>query len=607
MAIFGFLGAFRGQSGLDGLHAYGSQVANAAGNVQSPAHRSGDFIQFCSGSSVARDGSLAIALTGRPRLAGRVVADDPATAILARFRREDIGVLASLTGPFALAIVDGTRRRALLAIDRMGIERLAFCSRQGGIVFSTSAELIARSPEVGALVHPQALFDYLLHHAIPAPATIFRDVYKLHAGSYALFEDGALKRERYWKPKFTAGRPAPYEALRSELHESLAQAVTAEVSADEDAGCFLSGGLDSSTVTGMLSRASPSTAKTFSIGFGYPEYDELAYARIVNDHFHCKGHEQVIRGSDIVAAMPAIARAYDEPFGNSSALPTYYCALLARAHGVRHLLAGDGGDELFAGNSRYVEQLVFERYALVPEPVRRGLLEPVVSGWPDSFLVSPVRRARSYIKQANTPLPDRLESWNLLVRLGLTEVLSREWLDTIDPQHPFSEMRALWGSTPSDAYLHRMLYYDWQYTLADNDLRKVQTMCALAGVRVSYPMLYPQVVDLSTRIPPRLMMPSAKLRDFYKRTMRGFLPEVVILKKKHGFGLPFGLWLRDSEELRSLIFDNLTALRKRRILREDFIDRLLELHREEDARYYGVFLWVAVMLELWLREHAVSL
>jgi asparagine synthase (glutamine-hydrolysing) len=150
------------------------------------------------------------------------------------------------------------------------------------------------------------------------------------------------------------------------------------------------------------------------------------------------------------------------------------------------------------------------------------------------------------------------------------------------------------------------LFYDWQYTLSDNDLRKVESMTALAGVRVSYPMLHADVIDLSLRVPPDVMMPGMRLRDFYKRAMTGWLPDEIIHKKKHGFGLPFGLWLQDSPQLRELIAANLSSLRGRRLIRPEFIDRLIKLHGSEDASFYGVFVWVLAMLEQWLQEHGRS-
>jgi asparagine synthase (glutamine-hydrolysing) len=166
-------------------------------------------------------------------------------------------------------------------------------------------------------------------------------------------------------------------------------------------------------------------------------------------------------------------------------------------------------------------------------------------------------------------------------------------------------MREVYREAPARSNLNRLLCYDWQFTLADNDLRKVESMCERAGVAVSYPMLHPDVVDLSLRVPPRMKMPGTALRDFYKRSMAGFLPEEIIHKRKHGFGLPFGLWLQQSPELRELVLGNLADLRARHLVRDGFLDRLLDLHGADDARYYGVFVWVLAMLEQWFKAHGV--
>jgi len=167
-------------------------------------------------------------------------------------------------------------------------------------------------------------------------------------------------------------------------------------------------------------------------------------------------------------------------------------------------------------------------------------------------------------------------------------------------------MDEVWDAAPCRDAVNKMLFYDWQYTLADNDLRKVETMAELAGVRVSYPMLDPRVIDVATRVPPHVMLPGTKLRHFYKQAMAGFLPDEIINKPKHGFGLPFGLWLQDSPALRELIFGNLRDLQARHIVHPDLLNRLLHLHGQEDAEYYGVFVWVLAMLEQWLKEQRLS-
>jgi asparagine synthase (glutamine-hydrolysing) len=525
--------------------------------------------------------------------------------ILDEYRAQGPSVVSSLGGRFALAILDPARRRAVLAIDPMGIEPLAFATTAGRLVFGSSATTVAESPGIEAAISRQSIFSYLMLHMVPAPDTIFAGVHKLRAGHMAVWDNGDLKVSQWWRPRFVESGGASFETLKSDLHTSLRSAV-AGCQPDEYCGAFLSGGLDSSTVAGILSEVRPDSVDTFSIGFGYPEFDELPYARIAGQHFGCRAHEYTITGDDIADSFPLIARAYDEPFGNSSALPLYYCARLARQSGMHHLLAGDGGDELFAGNSRYARQSIFGRYEGLPRLLRKGVVEPLLAGMPDAIRFRPFRRASAFIGRANVPLPERLEIWNLLYRVGAADVLHPEFLASIDPDAPLRRMKEVWDEAPCDTQLNRLLYYDWQYTLADNDLRKVETMAELAGIRVSYPMLHPDVVNLSLRVPPEMKMPGTKLRHFYKEAMTGFLPDAIIHKTKHGFGLPFGLWLHDSPRLRDLVMGNLADLRRRQIVQTAFLDRLLQLHGADDASYHGVFVWVLAMLEQWFSEHDLS-
>jgi asparagine synthase (glutamine-hydrolysing) len=332
-------------------------------------------------------------------------------------------------------------------------------------------------------------------------------------------------------------------------------------------------------------------------------YDELAYADIANRHFGCRPVQYHVTAADIVAAFPLIAQAYDEPFGNSSAVPTYFCALRAREHGVTHLLAGDGGDEIFGGNERYARHQVFERYQHIPRSLRRGMLERVAPYLPGEGGWSLLSKTRSYIEQARIPLPERLESWNFIYREGAT-LLAPEFLAAVDLRAPFAVMQEVYAAAPSRSTLNKMLYYDWHFTLADSDLRKVQTMSALAGVRVSYPMLDARVLDLSNRVTPAQKMKGLELRSFYKQAMRGFLPREILDKTKHGFGLPFGVWLQTHRDLGELIYSHLTDLKSRGIVRAQFIDDLIARHRKADASYYGYALWDLAMLEAWLKAHA---
>ena len=564
----------------------------------------------CIGPGVQAADGIAVSIRGQPvwrTSEARIVkAPSDAHAVLEAYRLHGARFLDLLHGGFAVVVIDTKTRTTLLAVDRMGIERLGYAKDADGLWFASSAELLARRPGATPRLRRQALLSYLFFHMIPSPETAFEGVRKIPPATVVTLKDGQLSEASYWQPAFASSSGESEKSLAEALHAALATGVQF-AQPDTNTGAFLSGGLDSSTVAGVLAKVTaPRQAKTFSIGFGFEDYDELRFARLANQRFGCEPHEYVVQPDDIVGMFPVIARAYDEPFGNASALPTYCCARLALQHGVTHLLAGDGGDEIFAGNKRYAEQRVFERYRLIPAILRKGMVEPVLRAVPAALGGMIVRKGRSYVAQANIPLPDRLENWNFLHRLGFESVLHPDFVAAIDRDGPVGHMRYVYSSGPAAELVDKMLHYDWRFTLADNDLRKVGTMCELAGVRVSYPMLHPDVIDVSIRVPAELKMRGTHLRTFYKQAMMDFLPHEIINKTKHGFGLPFGLWLERSQKLAQLIDANLASLGTRRVINPTFIEKLRQLHGQEDASYYGGFVWTLAMLEQWFQEHRLA-
>lgn len=554
-------------------------------------------------------GDVCMAIEGSPKLRNKP-ANTPMSGVLESlidaYRRHGAGFLDQIEGGFALAVIDRRSSLVLLAIDRMGIERLCYTVNQDGISFSTSVKSFVNSPHVVTRLRPQALFDYLLLHMVPSPGTVYENVHKLIPGTYVVFENRLPRVSRYWQPTFSERGAVSNKELQAELRSSLLSAVGA-CSPDERTGAFLSGGLDSSTVAGMLRKSVGRAVPTFSIGFGVHDYDELRYARIANRHFDCDPHEYEVVPEDIVDAFPKIAAAFDEPFGNSSAVPTYFCALLAAKHGVTHLLAGDGGDEIFGGNERYARHQMFNIYNRVPMWIRSRLLQPLVGLIDQEHGVAPLRKLRSYVDQARVPMPERLESWNFVYRTDLHAMLDPDFHAQIDTRSPIRSMSKTFNVPQDCSLLNSMLFFDWKYTLADNDLRKVGTMCRLAGVQVSYPMLDQRVIDLSIRVPSRQKMRRFKLRSFFKDAMAGFLPQEILTKSKHGFGLPFGVWLKTHEPLSDLIYSYLTALKLRGVVRPQFIDRLIDDHRTGHASYFGYVIWDLAMLEAWLQAHGADL
>ncbi|MEO8443860.1 MAG: asparagine synthase-related protein [Gammaproteobacteria bacterium] len=587
-------------------------MADIFGNW-SPGQPEGKAAAGWRAPSLITSGPIHVAVDGQPRYgSGAITPGDPASLVLRAYQDHGDSVFAKLTGTFAAVILDEPRQRLLLAVDRVGVRPLSFAhTADGGVVFGSSAlavaEALAARRSASVRVNLQSLYDYMFLHMVPSPDTAFPGVSKLRPGSFVAVSGGQLHEARYWRPNFTTDGRGDSRELGEELHALLRQAVERVLDGSAATGAFLSGGLDSSTVVGVLSRLVSSPARTFSVGFDTEGYDELAFARLAVRHFGAEGAEYVVTPSDVAEALPLIAGAYDEPFGNSSAIPTYFCGRLARASGIDVLLAGDGGDEIFAGNPHYTRQSLFEHYWKLPPGMRTGNMEKLLLSAVPEDAPWPLGKIRSYVQQASIPLPKRLHSWNFMFREARESLFTPEFLRQIDPEHHIGAMDATWREVEGASVLDKLLYFDWKFVLADNDLRKVGRMCQLAGVDVRYPMLDTDLVDFSLRLPTRLKIRGQNLRHFYKQAMRGFLPDQIVDKQKHGFGLPFGVWLKTSPELISLMSSTLRALAARGIFRPEFLDGIQKLHREGHPSYYGYVIWDLLMLEQWLQARRLSL
>ena len=529
-----------------------------------------------------------------------------APEIAADFARTGTDLLQKLAGNFSLAVVDKEKQQLFLAIDRLGIESIYYLPYpDGGLVFSTDLALIKKYALTQLPLAHQAIYDYTYFHTVPSPLTIYSGVYKLPPSHALLSTQEKHVSYRYWRPSFSTSISSHTSELNSALIDTLREAVRRSLRRSEDqTGGFLSGGLDSSTICGLLAEVSNEPIKAVSVGFDQAGYDEISYARAAARHFGLEHLVHYITPDEVADSIPLIADKYSEPFGNSSVVPTYICALTARQNGISTLLAGDGGDELFAGNSRYVRQKLFELYYRLPIGIRSYFLDPLFSGEQRSWHVGPLRKLYRYIEQARIPLPDRLQTENMLETQHPAVVFSKDYLSEIDTAHPLALMREEFSAAGSDAdVVDRMLLSDWRFTLADNDIRKVTQMCELAGITVRYPLLDDDVVDFSIRIPSSLKIRRLRLRYFYRQALKDFLPPEVIDKSKHGFGLPFGEWLLSSKRLQDMVYDALNDLGRRDIFERNFIDKIIDDHRNAHAAYYGNMVWVLAMLEWWLASH----
>ncbi|MEI6333781.1 MAG: asparagine synthase-related protein [Methylococcaceae bacterium] len=549
--------------------------------------------------SVYQSSQLLVILEGSPQWQDTELAEvaknhGSAQALAEGFLRDGRSVLDKIKGPFSLCLLEPERRYALLAIDRIGIRPLAFYCQNGLLVFGSQLDQIKGHPAVKAVIDPQAIFNYLYFHVIPSPGTVYLGVSKLQPGEFLELNNGQLTRDFYWQLRYNDSRCSKKE-LHAQLQSQLEQSVLA-CSPDQQTGAFLSGGLDSSTVTGFYQKIANRPIDVFTMGFDAVGYDEMEYARITAAHFKVNLHEYYVTPADVLKAIPLIAQTYDEPFGNDSAVPAYYCAKFACELGMTQLLAGDGGDEYFAGNSRYAKQKVFDLYHRVPD-MAKSILEPL------AFNLAPLRKLKSYIEQAGIAMPERMETYNFLHRTPLAEIFSEDFLKQINPDQPLQYLKSTYNRTSNDDLIKQMLFLDDKFTLADNDLRKVNQMCELAGVDVRYPMLQENLVEFAATIPSKWLMEGFNLRSFYKEGMRDFLPKATLTKSKQGFGLPFGVWMSNDNGLKQFAEDNLAGITKRGILNPDYIKNLITLHQSGHASYYGIMIWILVMLEQWLLAH----
>lgn len=533
--------------------------------------------------------------------AGNTELNLPAESIISSYQQKGESFLESNPPQQALILIDLNQNKLILATDPIGLTQLYYAVTESGLVFGASADSVIAHPEVKADISAQSIYDYIYFHHCPSPHTIYQQVQKMEGGQVLIYQQGKIQIKHYWKPEFEETMACSTAEMGEELQQILVDSVARLAVGEEQTGAFLSGGLDSSSVAGALARVYPNKAKTFSMGFPVEGYDEIEYANIAVKHFNTLQHEYYLTPEDTVKAIPDIAAYYDEPFGNSSALAAYYCAKVAKDNGISVILGGDGGDEIFAGNERYAQQLVFEYYQQVPAIVSKGM-EGILNHLPDFLAKQKLFfKAKRYIEQAKTPLPDRLQDYNFLHRHVGSEIFQADFLQQINSERPLDLLRESFHRPQQASNLNRMLTIDWKTTLHDNDLVKVNKMCEMAGIVVRYPLLSQEMVELSCKIPSSEKLQANTLRKFYKQAMVGFLPEAIINKLKHGFGLPFGVWLKEYQPLKELAYDSINSLKKRPYFKTDFLDHAVKMHQSIHASYYGELIWILMMLELWFQ------
>ncbi|MCA9471144.1 MAG: asparagine synthase C-terminal domain-containing protein [Nitrospirales bacterium] len=538
--------------------------------------------------------------------------EDPLVAILSRSLRGMKPLLSALRGEFVISVWDANQETLFLACDRFRVHPLFFMQDHQSVAFASRMRSLFSCPSARNLsINPCAIIDVISSSFIPSPRTIFELVQKLEPGQLLSWNRGKCQVEPYWDLTYQPAKTVSQADLSEKLRTIFSDSVRVRMKHDQnlgEIGSFLSGGIDSSTVLGVLTQLAQAPMPCFSIGFGEEVFNEASFARCAAKAFGANQHELTVTAQDTYDVIDRLVESFDEPYANASSIPTFYCAQLAKEHGVSVLYGGDGGDELFAGNERYATQKVFDYYHMVPRWLRDGGIQPVVFALSKLLPLSLFVKGRKYIQRANVPYPDRLLSWGLFELFPMQEVFSGELLqsvgETYDPHHRIRELYSH-SRGVADSELDRQLYLDLKLAISDNDLFKVTRMTEANGVAVRFPFLDHHLAEFAACIPDSIKMKGVQLRTFFKNAYADMLPEEIRTKTKHGFGLPIPIWLRTDKRLRELMMDVLLSniVQQRGYFRHDTIDRLIKRHNEDTTSFFGTILWNFVMLELWLRRY----
>jgi len=500
-------------------------------------------------------------------------------------------------GMFAFALWDARARRLLLARDRVGVKPLYYAELPGkGIVFGSELKSLLEDPDVPRQWRPDAIDAYLTLLYIPAPATIYQGIHKLEPGHVLVAERGSIQVSRYWDLEFTGdGSDAREDDYLEELDALLRESVALRQIADVPLGAFLSGGIDSSAVAAYMVETSSRPPLTISVGFDHARYDELAHARRVAEHLGCEFHPRTVT-PDIVSLLPKLAWHFDEPFADSSAVPTYYVSKAAREL-VTVALSGDGGDELWAGYTRHR----VERW----EQNARAALGPAtaVAGALGRALPLSVKGARSLRHLAASPD----QAYAIKHAYGMFEpdakarLYAPEFASAVRHADPFARFRDVYARCASRDPLDRGLYVDVHTYMVDDILTKVDRMSMAVSLEAREPLLDHRLLEFAARVPTTLKLKDGRGKYLLRKALQRKVPADILERGKHGFEAPIGEWLRGplAPMADALLRDG--RLRDRGVLNDAEVSRLWTEHRDGRADHRHR-LWQLMMLELWFRQ-----
>jgi asparagine synthase (glutamine-hydrolysing) len=530
--------------------------------------------------------------------------DSDTETIVHLYEDEGLDCFEHLNGMFALAIYDARRRRLVLARDRLGKKPLVYQQVAGRLLFASELKSLLAVPGVARDLDPAAIDEYLTYQYIPHPNTIFRGIKKLPPGHYAAFQDGRLEVKSYWQVDFATEQHWTEADAQARLKELLYDAVKLRLRSDVPLGAFLSGGIDSSIICALaqdaLKEMSGERLKTFTIGFPVKEFDESGFAENVAKHLDTDHHTMQVQ-PNAVNILPKLVWHYDEPFADSSAIPTWYLSELTRQH-VTVALSGDGGDELFAGYPRYRAVALasaFDRWPNVRNFMAAKFWQKLPSGQRDRTFRRRALRFSAAIGQ--TPQRRYLEWIAIFREAQRASLYTDDFIEQLPESDPLAFISSRWRGAANRDPVTAASLTDLTTYLPCDLMTKVDIASMAHGLETRCPLLDWRVVEFAASLPVALKYRWGQGKGLLRRAFANRLPQEVWKRPKMGFGVPLSHWFR--EDLRSMTREVLLSsdAKARGTFRPEAVEQLITEH--ESRNYdHSHRLWALLFLELWLKE-----
>jgi len=514
--------------------------------------------------------------------------------LLASYREWGDGCLPRFNGMFAFAIWDAKNQRLFAARDRFGKKPFFYYMDGERFLFASEMKAILACKGVRHDLDPFALDEYLTYSNVPAPRTIYRQIRKLEPAHSLLLENGKLTTRRYWEIVFPRETPhRPETEILEEFGSILNDAVRLRMISDVPLGAFLSGGLDSSAVVGLMAKLADAPVKTFTIGFEEQGYSEVEDARRIARHFGTNHEEFTVRPS-ATDILPDVVWHFDEPFGDSSAIPTYYVSKMA-AQRVKVVLSGDGGDEVFGGYRRYLEALEGTRWSLIPEAVRRRLLLPLARRSP---MGAPARNFLYFLGNLEPLAPGYRNGIFPYIK---DRLYNEDFRRNLEGHNPFRVTDEVLTRSRDLDIVSRLQLLDISNYLPNDILVKVDRMSMAHSIELRSPLLDFRLLEFVAGLPPEMRIAGGVTKVLLRKYLKGLLPTESFRKPKQGFGIPKDSWFR--EELASYSREVVLSggSLSREIFRQDTLQGIFDGHRK-GKRDYSEWIWCLVILELWHRR-----